>query len=525
MSAERSEDVTVRVDRSERAGARAPAIPGARRAALLRYGLALGAGALLSCAFAPFHWWPLAIVCPAILIWLWEDATARRAAGLGFWFGFGTFAAGTYWLYVAIHTVGHAPVWLTLVVALALMGLMAAYHALTGYVVVRFWPAGPVRWLLAAPAVWLLLEWLRGWLLSGFPWLSLGYTQTGTALAHLAPLAGVYGVSLVLLASAGSVVALARGTARVRILAAAVLVAPWLASAALGGTAWTHSSGAPVSVAVVQGDIPQQEKWQADHSERILERYQRMTESAFGTKLIVWPESALPDLINNLLPYVAHLDREARAHGSSLVLGTERAALHDGHYDYYNSILALGRQASWYDKDHLVPLVEYVPLPRFVLHWLERMNLPSSSFTPGGRHQKPLPVAGLELGPTVCYEVAYGGYMLHMLPKANVLVNVTDDAWFGNTSELPQQFQMARMRAQEEGRYLVVATDDGVSGVIGPQGQVIARAPIRVPYVLRSAVVPMAGMTPFARAGNGLAVGLAGVGLAAALATALRRRV
>ena len=523
MSAERSEEIASRLGRS-RAAARAAVVSSVRRAALSRYAVAIGAGALLSCAFAPFQWWPLAILCPAALMGLWEGVTVRRAAGLGFWFGFGMFAAGTYWLYVAIHTVGHAPIGLTLVVAVALMALMAAYHALTGYVAVRFFPAGPVRWLLGTPAVWLLLEWLRGWLLSGFPWLSLGYTQTGTALARLAPLAGVYGISLVLLASAGALLALVRGTTRVRIVAALVLGAPWLASAALGHIAWTQPSGAPVSVAIVQGDIPQQDKWLAGHSQRILERYQRMTESAFGTKLIVWPESALPYPINNLLPYVEHLDRQARAHGSSLVLGTQRVAIHDGRYDYYNSILALGKRASWYDKVHLVPLVEFIPLPRFVRQWLARMNLPSSSFTPGRARQRPLPVGGLELGPTVCYEVAYGGYMLHMLPEANALVNVTDDAWFGNTPELSQQFQMARMRAQEEGRYMIVATDDGVSGVIGPQGQVIARAPIMVPYVLRSAVVPMTGMPPFARMGNGLAVGLAGAALAAALATGMRGR-
>ena len=486
---------------------------GPRAEALVHHGLALLAGALLACAFAPEGWWPLGLLCPAVLIGLWERGGARRAAWLGFWFGFGLFAVGTSWLYHAIHL--DAPVWLALLATLGLMGLMAGYHALTGYVVVRVFPAGPVRWLLGAPGVWLIVEWLRGWLLSGFPWLTLGYTQTDTALANLAPLAGVYGISLVLLTGAGALVALLRGSPRARSIAAAVLAAPWLVAAGLGPIAWTHPSGQPVSVAVVQANIPQQEKWQDAHTERILERYQRMTESAFGTRLIVWPESALPDLVNNLFPYVAHLDRAARAHGSALVLGTLRESSSG---NYYNSILALGTQASWYDKSHLVPLVETIPLPRFVLHWLARMNLPSSSFTAGGTYQKPLPVAGLELGPTVCYEVAYGGYMLHMLPRANALVNVTDDAWFDDSSELDQQFQMARMRSHEEGRYMIVATDDGISGVIGPRGQVIARAPVMRPYVLRSAVTPMTGMTPFAQVGNGLAVLLASAALAAALA-------
>jgi apolipoprotein N-acyltransferase len=498
------------------AGARGDAGALVRRvAALWRHGLALGAGALLACAFAPQGWWPLAFISPAVLILLWERATPRRAAWLGFWFGFGLFAAGTYWLYGSLNLM--APVWLALGIALALMGLMALYHALTGYAVVRFFPSGPVRWLLAAPAIWLLLEWLRGWLFSGFPWLSIGYTQTGTELAHLAPIAGVYGISLVVLLAAGALVALVRGTRRVRIAAAAVLLVPWAAAMALGRVAWTHPAGPPVPVAIVQANISERTKLLGDHTERILMRYQRMTESAFGERLIVWPESALPDLINNLFPYVEHLDIAARRHGSALVMGVLRES-DTGHY--YNSILALGKRASWYSKRHLVPFAEYFPVPRFVRRWLKEMNLPYSSFTPGPAHQRPLPVAGLELGPSVCYEVAYGDYMLRMLPKADALVNVTDDAWFGSSSARYQQFQMARMRSQEEGRYMIVSTDNGVSGVIGPEGQVVAEAPVMVRYVLRSSVTPMKGMTPFARVGNGLAVILAA--LAAAAAFALR---
>lgn len=246
--------MTAQVEDSRTAEAFPGDVTGLGAAAFLRFGVALCICALLSCAFAPFHWWPLAILCPAALMALWARATARRAAALGFWFGFGTMAAGTYWLYHAIYL--DAPIWLALLAALGLMGLMAAYHALTGYVAVRFLQPGPVRWLLGTPAVWLLSEWLRGWPGSGFAWLSLGYSQTGTVLANLAPLAGLYGISLVLLMSAGALVTLMRGTKRARIIAAAVLGVPWLAAALLRNIAWTHRSGAAVSVAIVQANIP-----------------------------------------------------------------------------------------------------------------------------------------------------------------------------------------------------------------------------------------------------------------------------
>ena len=496
-----------------------------RHALLARRLLAFGAGALLACAFAPFEWWPLAILCPAVLMGLWEDAAPREAAWTGFCFSFGTFLAGTYWLYVSVHYLGKAPVWLTIAIMLGLIGIMALYNALIGYAVARWLPrSGAFRWLLGMPAAWLLIEWWRGWFLSGFSWLSLGYSQTDTWLASLAPVVGVYGISLALLMSAGALVALVRGTARVRLLAVLTLIAPWAAGAALGTVHWTHPSGPPVSVAVIQADIPQEDKWLDSEAPMILQRYRKMTESALGTQLIVWPEAALPDLANNLLPYIATVDREAQAHGSSLVMGVVRAS-EDGER-YYDSILALGKQASWYAKDHLVPFAEFFPVPHFVRNWLRLMTLPYESFSRGGTDQSPLPVAGLELGPTVCYEVGYGSYMLHMLPKANALVNVTNDAWFGHSTARYEQFQMARMRALEEGRGMIIASNDGISAILGPRGEIVASAPPFEQYVLRSSITPRAGLTPFARVGNWLVASLGALGLAGALwVGALRRRM
>jgi len=493
-------------------------------AALARRIVAFGTGALLACAFAPLQWWPLAILCPAALMWLWEDAWPRQAASTGFCFSFGTFLAGTYWLYVSVHVLGKAPVWLTIAIMLGLLSIMGLYNALIGYAVARWLPrSGAWRWLVGTPAVWLVVEWWRGWFLSGFSWLSLGYSQTDTWLAGLAPVVGVYGISLVLLVSAGALIALLRGTARLRVIAAVLLVAPWAIGAALLPVRWTHPSGAPVSVAVIQADIPQEDKWLDSEAPTILARYRTMTESALGTKLIVWPEAALPDLANNLLPYIELVDREAQARGSSLVMGVVRAS-DDGEH-YYDSILALGKQASWYAKDHLVPFAEFFPVPHFVRNWLRLMTLPYESFDRGGTDQSPLPVAGLELGPTVCYEVGYGSYMLHMLPKADALVNVTNDAWFGHSTARYEQFQMARMRALEEGRGMIIASNDGISAVLGPRGEIVASAPPFQQYVLRSSVTPMSGLTPFAHVGNWLIVSLATLGLAGALSIgALRRR-
>jgi apolipoprotein N-acyltransferase len=268
---------------------------------------------------------------------------------------------------------------------------------------------------------------------------------------------------------------------------------------------------------VVQGAIPQDEKWLDSNRETTLKRYQALTEQVLGTRLIVWPESAPADVANDLVPYINHLYGEALTHGSALVLGVLRAEGDESGASvprYFNSVLALDAKASWYDKHHLVPFAEFFPVPHFVRAWLRLMSLPYSDFTPGGKDQPPLPAAGLRLGATVCYEDAYGSSMLRALPGADALVNVTNDAWFGHSSARHQHFQIARMRALEEGRYLVRAANDGISALIGPHGEVIARAPEFTPIVLVSSLVPQTGLPPYFFVGNWLVVSLAVLALA-----------
>ena len=270
-----------------------------------------------------------------------------------------------------------------------------------------------------------------------------------------------------------------------------------------------------MTVAIVQGAIPQDQKWLDSNRDTTLSLYHDLTEHVLGRRLIVWPEAALPDPANEHIPYITDLYRDARTHGSALVFGVLRVS-DDGEH-YYNSVLALDDRLSWYDKDHLVPFAEFFPVPAFVRSWLRLRNLPYADFTRGGADQPPLAAGGLKLATTVCYEDAYGSSMLKALRSADALVNVTNDAWFGHSSARHQHFQIARMRAIESGRFLIRAANDGISGVIGPRGEVVARAPEFEPYDLLATVTPRMGLPPYAHVGNWLVIILSSAALVCGL--------
>lgn len=477
--------------------------------------LALPLGASISLSFAPFDVWPIAVIGMAWLFLAWHFAAPRRAAKIGFLFTSGTYLAGTYWLYHSIHEIGNAPLPLTLFVMAALIAIMGGYSALVGYSVVRWLsPASRVQeqeqarsdWrtgfelLLVMPAAWVLLEWFRGWFLSGFPWLALGYTHLDTPLSGLAPVGGVYTMSFAVAICAGALAGLVRGAVGVRIVAGAAIAAIWLTAFVLSHRTWTEPTGRTVSVAIVQGAVRQEMKWSPEQRQKTIDLYRNLTEPHFGTDLIVWPEAALPALAHELMPVLQEQWTKASASGSDLVIGQIR---YDFDSDvYHNAVLALGDEAQWYSKRRLVPFSEFFPVPDWIKEWLRGMDLPYSGFVAGAQNQPALDAAGEKLGITICYEDAYAAEQLEVLREATMLVNVTNDAWFGDSTAAHQHLQISRMRALEAGRPLVRAANDGISAVIGADAKIQNAFPRFQPGVLVDTIEPRQGLTPYARVGN-----------------------
>jgi apolipoprotein N-acyltransferase len=493
-----------------------------RRQALSRLVAAFAVGAALNLAFAPFSWWPVAVLAPAALFALIRGLPPRRAAWAGAAFGAGLFALGTYWLYTCLHIFGLVPVWLTIVLQIVFVAFMSMYSALLCYLANRFWlKPGMTRDWLVLPALWVLLEWLRGWALSGFPWLSLGYAFIDTPLAGWAPLLGVYGVTWAA-AFVGVAVSVAfapnLGWSR-RFIAVAAIAVLFLVPTLAARHTWTRATGPRIPIAAVQGAVPQSLKWQITNREATLTRYATLTNQAWGARLIVWPESALPALANNIPEYLANLRKIGIAHGADFAIGLVN--FEPATQAYFNGLLVMtGKGDSWYYKRHLVPFGEYFPVPSFVRSWMRLMSLPYDNISAGSEHQPILTAGGQKLGVTICYEDAFGSEQLEILRDATLLVNVTNNAWFGDSTAPHQHMQISRMRALEAGRYLVRATNDGITAAIGPRGEVVASLPQFQQAVLRADVQPMTGLTPYARFGNYPVV----VGALGLLALAVWRR-
>lgn len=464
--------------------------------------LSLLGGALLPLAFAPLGLFPLAPVALALLFYVWIAASPRRALWRGWLFGAGQFGVGVSWVYVAIHDFGYASIFLASFLTALFVALLALFPAALGYCVARFSQAPTQKKiLLIFPAAWTLFEWLRGWVFTGFPWLNAGYSQIDTPLAGLAPMFGVYGVSWAVALSAGLLLTLLLAGKKQKMAALAALSALWLGAALLGETQWTHAQGAPLRVALVQGNIPQEIKWQPEQVQRTLDLYLDLTRRHWDSDLIVWPEAALPVFYHQLADtYLAGLQDEARAHHTDMLIGI--SVLERASHRYYNSMLSLGSSSGFYYKRHLVPFGDYLPFDDWLRGVIKFFDLPMSGYSAGPAAQPLLEAAGYKIGASICYEDVFGEEVIQALPQAALLVNGTNNAWYGDSFAPHQALQMSRMRALETGRYLLRATTNGISAVIDARGGILARSPQFAAYVVTATAQPMAGATPYVRWGN-----------------------
>lgn len=470
--------------------------------------LALLAGVLLTFGFAPFHIWPL--VPAGIILWLsllaHKTPTGKQAFVLGWVFGLGWFGAGISWVHVSIEQFGGLPLIGSLGLMLLLCAYLALFPGLFAWLLTRFFPVK--LWPLAAPALWFVIEWLRSWLLTGFPWLSVGYSQLGSPLAGWFPLIGESGVSaLLILLCTCLVLAISNKQWLRPILVSAVLLVSGLV---LNKVPWSQLTGETVSIALVQGNIKQALRWVPEQDTPTMQKYLQLSAPLWAKhQIVIWPEAAIPKLEPVALDYLQQVDALAADNGSALVtgivnyrfdtrqafnsiiaLGNKRPGDNHGHYQYLHS--------NRFSKHHLLPIGEFIPMEDWLRGLAPIFDLPMSSFTRGTYQQSNILVNGHDLAPALCFEIAFPRQVgANLYPDTDFILTLSNDAWFGDSHGPAQHLQIAQARAKEFGMPVLRATNNGITAIVNHQGKIIAQAPQFADAVLSHQVAKAEGKTPY----------------------------
>lgn len=466
--------------------------------------LALLAGALVPLSLSPFGFWPLGLLSVFILLFTLQNSSPVQAARRGWCYGFGFFGIGASWVYVSINVYGNASGFFAGFLTLLFVGGLAILFSLQCWLYQRFF--SQARPALGFAALWVLFEWLRSWLFTGFPWLYLGYGHVTSWLHPLAPVLGVMGISFAVVLLAGMFYELL-STWRQQLVFQPLQYAVYGVFLLLFGVTvflldrFTWVEAIPerqADVALVQANIDQNLKFDPNYLNDGLNLYASLSDPLWENDIVIWPETAIPMLYQRAGSVLTYFDQQARTYDSSLVSGI----LFREENRTYNSITALGNGSGVYHKQKLVPFGEYVPLTGLMEPLLSLFSLPMSSLSAGAKQQELLQASGFTLASYICYEVVYPDFVRQQAWQADFLVTISNDTWFGASIGPLQHLQMAAMRALENGRYMVRATSNGVTAFIDEKGHIIAQAPQFEVATLSESVPVFRGRTPFSRWGS-----------------------
>lgn len=480
--------------------------------------LAFGAGALYPLAFAPFHGYPLLFLSVALFFWLLVRAPAQ--AGLLAWFfGLGKYAVGVSWIYVSVHQYGGASSLLAGALVTGFVAFMALFSLPIGWFVGllkrRQNNLKVFRLGLGFIGSWVLMEWLLTWFLTGFPWLFAGHAMLGTPLQGYAPIFGVLGVSLLTLGCGVAVVVATDGsqTNRFRGYAVALPLLLMGTGAVLDAQTWTQPAGR-YEAALVQGNIDQAIKWNEDQRTVNVRKHLQLSEKHWNADVLVWPEFALTLYGQDASAVTDMLHQRGQATATNVIVGMPDLQWQDQKsYQIFNVARGLGLATGQFAKHHLVPFGDYVPLQDYLRGVIEFFDLPMSGASRGARQQANIAIQlatdgdPVEVATGICYEIAYGDTLRRHAVNSGVLLTLSNDTWFGHSIGPHQHMQIAQMRALENGRWMLRATNSGLTGIVNERGEITAQLPQFEAAVLRGEFVVMHGRTLYSYLGDWPALG------------------
>ncbi|MBN2689921.1 MAG: apolipoprotein N-acyltransferase [Gammaproteobacteria bacterium] len=458
--------------------------------------LAFAAGAQTVLAFAPFNHAELAILGLLILLASWINASAKRAFWRGWLFGLGLFGFGCYWVYISIHLHGGASIIVATFVTAIFIAFLALFPAIVGLLLTKLFPKNSfLKYVIVFPTIWTSVEILRSFIFTGFPWLSIGYSQINQPLSAIAPILSVYAVSFLTAMTSGIVlVPFVSNSAKKTTATLLLLIFIWLCCGYLNNINWTQKEGKQ-RITLIQGNIAQKQKWDPYYLENILATYKNITAQHWKSNTIVWPEAAVPLFQWQAKPFLQEMSKLAKQHNTNIITGIPIQNTQTR--KYYNGMLALGKTHAEYLKRHLVPFGEY-PFLSPITNWFAKtFHIPMSSFSAGKKNQPPFKIDNIIIAPSICYEIAYPLETITNIPSAQLLINISDDSWFGNSIAAAQQLQIAQMRARETGRYLLAATNNGITAIIKPNGRILRQAQQFKKTSLTATIYLYSGSTPW----------------------------
>lgn len=477
--------------------------------------IAFIAGAIASFSFAPYQLWPLIFISFAALIYCLERSKAPFRVGL--FFGLGLYCIGLRWVHVSMYLFGGIPLFVSYLLVLALALYLALFPALACYLASKWpQPRSVAFRYLAFPAAWMVGEWLRARLLTGFPWLMPGYSQVDAPLANFASIVGVYGVSVIVLwvaAALYSALGVFQSTSkRQAVSAIGVIVIAFALGVLLKNVTFTHAEK-PLSVALVQGNESIENKWAAQNRIPTLNRYWQMTRQS-NADVVIWPESALPFSEYDAKDYLKTMDELLTKRQQTLISGIIHQDQHTE--QYYNALVVLGQKTAnvansqpyeyngqdRYYKRHLLPIGEFVPFASILRPLAKFFDLPMSDFSEGKQDQLPIDVKGHHWLSAICYEIAFGSELNAMItPDIDTILTISNDTWFGHSIGPAQHLQIAQMRAIEFQRPVVRATNTGITALIDRHGHISAQLPMFKTLVLNGHITPATGQSIYQRIG------------------------
>lgn len=451
--------------------------------------------------FAPYRLYWLLPISLAILAELVHRYPAR-AFLIGYFWGLGAYLAHFYWIFHSLYNVAGLPIWLALPITALLPIYLALYPGLASWISSRINARLWVRWALIFPAAWTLAEWLRGWMLTGLAWGQVGYSQiTESPLAGFAATNGIYAVTFAVALSSGLLMVLTRLNIRARIAMLLLGALLWSSGGWLKEIQWTVPFGKPFTVALAQGNIAQNTKWNPSHLNNALTLYYKQV-AATHADLMILPETALPLFLDDLSPgYLNKLINRARLNGMALATGIPLYT--EDRQSYLNAVVDLTTdKIPYYAKNHLVPFGEFIPF-KWIIGWIYQfMNMPLSDFASGGTQQAPLEMAGQKVAFNICYEDSFGEELIASAAHATILANVSNLGWFGNTEATSQHLQISQARALETGRFILRATNTGMTAIVRPDGEIASIAAPSTTQVLTGFAEGRTGNTPYMQYGN-----------------------